>query len=1493
MSSTTDALPDTAIAVIGMAGRFPGANSVAAFWDNLRRGKESIATLSEDQLRAAGVGDEVLANPAYVRRAPLVDGIDEFDAEFFGFPPQFARMLDPQHRLFLQCAWHAFEDAGCDPAGFDGAIGVYGTCSPSGYLLHNLSSQHNAFMGTGLNFEQFNLFLQNDKDFLATRVSHQFDLRGPSLTVQTACSSSLVAVHLAGQSLLSGECDMALAGGVSLSVPHQVGYWNSPGSMVSAVGHCRPFDVRADGTVFGSGVGIVVLRPLQAALDAGDRIHAVIRGSAINNDGSAKMGYAAPNPAAQADVIAEAHAVAGVDAATVSYVETHGTGTPLGDPIEVQGLKNAFAVSDTVRPGPCVLGSVKSNIGHLEVAAGVVGLIKTILCLQHKAIPGTLHYTSPNPELRLDETPFTVRSSYSPWEWDGVRRAGVSSFGVGGTNAHVVLEEAPGVVAQTGPSGPQVLLLSARTRAALDESRTALADVLAAPDGPELFDVAFTLAGRRKHPVTAAVVVHDREHAATVLRAAEHDNVFVGESGGAGHLNDESASQRMVFMFPGQGAQHLGMARGLYDTAPVFALHFDACVAGFRTEMGIDLHAEIFGDASTDLERIDRSQPALFTVEYALARLLETYGVRSGAYIGYSTGEYIAATLAGVFDVQTAIKLVALRARLMHESPAGSMVAVALGPADIAPYLSEFAAQGVELSAVNDPGNCVVAGPNDAIRAFTQRLRAANITARRVRATHAFHSSAMNAMAAEFGQFLSGVELRPPTTPLLSNLTGTWMTDEQVSDPGTWARQISSTIRFADELDVLLSDPDRILVEVGPGGSLTGSAMRHPKWSSTHRAVRLMRHPIQNVDDRNTFLLGLGQLWAAGVPVDWTAATGPKRHIVSVPGYSFARDRHWVDPQPVNGTGRAAEMQLVADVPRNGNGNDNDNGNGNSHGHAGVSGQSYTETVLRQIWMQCLGLNSVGRTDNFFDLGGDSLIAIGIATNANNAGLDVSPQDLYANPTLVALAAHVDAKYASGGLAKPPEATAHPPIPPNIAHFLEDGLHDTGRWRLPLILRLDPAVGLDDVRCVLTALTTYHDALRLTFVERAGVWEQQIGPAQEFAALSSRELPDAGSDSDCDPDAHRTAIHDIVADLTAHGELTAPLTAVYVLGPHGARYLVLSLHEAVADTASREILISDLFTAFTQRLAGEDISLPPGTTPWRDWSLRCAALAAHPTVLDTRDHWLQTARQASVRPASTDVAGPPHADDLTKVSTVLTVEQTSELDDARRVLGSSVEELLLAALGRTLAETVGAGVVAVDVEGQGRSVLRPDVDLRRTIGQFTTIYPIALPCATSAQTRAGELLEAIHDVLGAVPHYGVGYGLLRHLYAPTARLLAAAGAADVHFRYAGAIPHAPAMDAAVQFDSDAASVLAPVRDTVPGLGHAVEFRVYRYSGVLHLDWWYDTRRVADTRADALARRFPGALRDLIAEALAARPEDDSASQPVELALVDLSALDAG
>jgi phthiocerol/phenolphthiocerol synthesis type-I polyketide synthase E len=1472
-------IPVNAVAVVGMAGKFPGANTLSTFWDNLRRGQESIVTLSEQELRDAGVGEKTLADPAYVRRAPLLDGIDEFDADFFGFPPQAARVLDPQHRLFLQCAWHALEDAGCDPERFDGSIGVYGTSSPSGYLLHNLLSHRdpNAVLAEGLNFDQFSLFLQNDKDFLATRVSHQFNLRGPSIAVQTACSSSLVAVHLACLSLLSGECDMALAGGASLCIPHRVGYWHSPGSMVSAVGHCRPFDVRADGTVFGSGVAIVALKPWQAAIDAGDRIHAVIRGSAINNDGSMKMGYAAPNPAAQADVIAEAHAVSGIDSSTVSYVETHGTGTPLGDPIEIEGLRTAFGVSQSARPGPCILGSVKSNIGHLEVAAGVAGLIKTILCLKNKAIPGTLHFTSPNPELRLDQSPFVVQSQYGPWECDGVRRAGVSSFGVGGTNAHVVLEEAPAVPAHAEPTGPQVLLLSARTAAALADSRAALATALAGAGELDLSDVAFTLAGRRKHNVTLAAVVRDREQAVTVLRAAEHDNVFVGESTTEG-AEATSISDHVVFLFPGQGAQHVGMAKGLYDTEPVFTEHFDTCAAGFRSEMGIDLHTEVFSGTATDLERIDHSQPALFTVEYALARLAGSYGVRAGAYIGYSTGEYVAATLAGIFDLETAIKTVSLRARLMHESAPGAMVAVALSPDDVAQYLSP----GVELSAVNDPGNCVLAGPKDQIRAFTQHLGERGIPVRRVRATHAFHSSSMDPMLPEFQDFLSRQELRTPQTPLLSNLTGTWMSDQQVTDPATWTRQISSTIRFADELDVVLTEPGRILVEVGPGGSLTGSAIRHPKWSRGHRAVRLMRHPVQNADDRDTFLRALGELWSAGVEIDWAPLHPARPRIVSVPGYPFESQRHWVDPK----------RTVWTNLPGSQVGAPAGSSAGASTVEVASNGQSQTEATLQRIWAECLGVNSIDRNANFFDLGGDSLMAISIAMSAANQGMTITPQDLYEYPTLATLTAAVDASFAASGLAKPPEADANPTVLPNAAYFLDRGLRDTGRWRAPVIMRLDPKVGTEDIRAVLTAVVNHHDALRLDLVDQAGMWEQRIAPPREFTRLLNRSLPDdvaAGTTEE------RAAVSDILAELIADQDFSnAPLTAVHITGAGGGpHYLGLGLHEMVADNASRQILGIDLFLAFGQRLAGQDIALEPATTGWREWSMRCAALATHPAALDTRAFWIENSRKVTLWLAdplpNAEVTHPPSADDLTRLSCTLSLDQTTELDDARRRFRRSIQEILLATLGRTIARTVGDGVVAVELEGEGRSVLRPDIDLRRTVGWFTTYYPVPLTCANAGGTNAIQQIDAVHNTLKSVPHYGIGYGLLRHVYAPTAHVLRAQRTPDIHFRYAGMIPEPPPIDAPVQFDSD---TTMPVRETIPGLGHALELRAYRCAGSLHLDWWYDTRRISGATVEALKQTFPIALSELIQEAIAAECDQSESAGATEAgALVDLSSLD--
>lgn len=1469
-SSPMSSLPPNAIAVIGMSARLPGADSLSQFWDNLRRGEESIVTLSESQLVSAGVTEQSLANPLYVRRAAMVDGIDEFDPEFFGIPPQTATMMDPQHRLFLQTAWHAFEDAGYDPTELDGAVGVYATSGSSMYLIHNLLSHHdpNEIFAQGATFDLINMSLYNDKDYLATRVSHLFNLRGPSMTVQTACSSGLVAVHSACQSLLSGECDMVLAGGVSLRIPHQVGYWHEPGSMVSPLGRCRPFDAGADGTVFGSGVAALILKPLQAAIEAGDRIHAVIRGSAINNDGSHKMTYAAPNGAAQADVIAEAHAVADVDSSTISYVETHGTGTPLGDPIEIDGLRRAFGVSETPRPGPCAVGSVKSNIGHLAEVSGIAGLIKTILCLQNRAIPASLHYTTPNPALNLEQGPFVVQSEYSRWEWDGVLRAGVSSFGVGGTNVHMVVEEAPAVPAVESAPGPHVVRLSARTAEALQEYRTAIGAQLARSENCDLADVAFTLDERRTEKLRMAAVVHDPQDAAAVLQAAESDNVFVAEAvEGA-----ESATDRVVFLFPGQGAQHAEMARGLYESEPVFTEALDGCADGFAHELGFDLRAELFDATGADLERTDRTQPALFAVEYALGQLIRSYGVDPAAYAGHSIGEYVAATMAGVFDLPTAIKVVATRARLMHDSAPGAMVAVPISAEAVTEHLSP----GLDIATVNDPGSCVIAGTAADILEFQNRLRRNGIVARRVRTSHAFHSHLMEPVVEQFADYLARVDMHRPHTPLLSNVTGTWMTDEQATDFTMWARQIRATVKFADEVDAMLDNPFRVLIEVGPGGTLTGSAVRHPKWSTTtHRAVRLMRHQVQTRSDRDTFLLALGQLWTAGVDVDWSPLSPEQPRRVSLPGYSFARQRLWVEPRRTTWTddpSTAAADRASSGVA--------------AHGGGPESGQSEIETTLQRICAECLGVPSVGLKENFFDIGGDSLLAIGVAMSATNQGIELTPQDLYDHPNVSGLAAALVARYAGGSLATVPtgDDVSHP-VPPSMVRFLSDGLQEADRWRVPLLLTIGAEVGVDDVGAVLMAVTNHHDALRLTIGERAGTWEQRVTPQREFVAVPLASLAPGlthGSPQE------REAVLDIIAEDMRGGDLSQPLRATYISDAQGVpRFLAITVSELIADNASREILLTDLLTAFTQQLAGQDIVLSPTGATWQEWSQRVTTLVSHPDVLDSREYWLHNETGARLRVADNDVTDPPGAGDLVRLPSTLCTEDADEIDRVRRMFQFTLDEVLLGALARTVAETVGDGVVTVDVVGDGRSVLKPDVDPRRSVGGFAALYPLPLNCASRGGANAMQVLDEVHGALASVPHHGIGHGLLRYLHAPTARLLGAVASPEIYLCNEGAIPELPSAGGPVEVDVDTAM---PVRDKLPGYGHAVEVRVYRTTAGLHVDWWYDSRRMQRAKVVALSERFSVALIDLIREAMVTgRAGDEPDSVSVGLGLVDLTA----
>ncbi|HEY0602390.1 MAG TPA: type I polyketide synthase, partial [Herpetosiphonaceae bacterium] len=787
MTSSSNQLTGLEIAIIGMAGRFPGAPDLDAFWRNLSAGVESITFFADDDLLAVGVDPAALSDPSYVKAGGALEQADRFDAGFFGYSPREAALIDPQQRVFLETSWQALEHASYDPERYSGQIGVFGGVSLNRYWL-NLYTNHELRATT----DGFQGMISNDRDFLTTRVSYKLNLTGPSVTVQTACSTSLVAVHLACQSLLSGGCDIALAGGSSIGDAQSLGYWYQEGGIQSPDGHCRAFDAQARGTVSGNGVGVVVLKRLEDALADGDTIHAVIRGSAINNDGALKVGYTAPSIDGQVKVIRAAQLMAEIEPETIGYIEAHGTGTPVGDPIEITALARAFGAAGANTR--CAIGAVKTNIGHLDAAAGVAGLIKTVLALKHRQIPPSLHFQTPNPQIDFAGSRFYVNTQLSEWTaTDAPRRAGVSSFGIGGTNAHLILEEAP-TVAPSDPAQPwQLLLLSAKTETALEQATDNLLTYLRENPATNLADVAYTLqVGRKAFSQRRAVVCRDRDQAIALLEARDPRQVLT--------TSGEPRERPIVFLFPGQGAQYVGMGRDLYDGEPVFRQAVDRCAELLRPQLGVDLRNVLYPgaqqaeSAGQQLSQTWLAQPALFVVEYALAQLWISYGVRPGAMLGHSIGEYVAATLAGVLSLADALKLVAARGRLMQQLPGGSMLGVALAESALRPLLGP----ALDLAAINGPASCVVSGSHAAIEELRAQLAAQGIESRLLHTSHAFHSAAMDAIRAPFAELVGSVRLSPPQSPYLSNLTGGWISAAEATDPRYWARHLRETVRFAD-----------------------------------------------------------------------------------------------------------------------------------------------------------------------------------------------------------------------------------------------------------------------------------------------------------------------------------------------------------------------------------------------------------------------------------------------------------------------------------------------------------------------------------------------------------------------------------------------------------------------------------------------------------------------------------------------------------------------
>lgn len=996
------------VAIIGAAGRFPGAADVDQFWANLAAGVDSIRHYDDAELAALGVPDALRSHPSFVRAGARMPGAEDFDPEFFDMTPREAEITDPQHRVLLECAYEAMESAGYVASRYPGAIALYAGVGLNTYLLHNLLPREDLLRTLGMH----QLLLGNDKCYATSRIAYKMNLRGQCLTVDTACSSSLVSVVMAYRSLISYECDMALAGGAKVNASDS-GYLYEAGSINSPDGRCRAFDEKASGTVFGSGAGMVVLKRLEDALRDRDNIQAVIRGAAINNDGSAKVGFTAPSVNRQRDVVRQALSFAEVAPESIGYVEAHGTGTRLGDPIEMTALAEAFGNAGT-RPQSCAIGSVKTNIGHLEAAAGVAGLIKILRALRNEQIPPSLNFETPNPAIDFAGMPFYVNTRLRPWPADGeLRRASLSSFGIGGTNAHVILEEAPRL-ASSETTTPELLLCSAKTAAALDAVTRRLSRRLESADAGALADIAHTLACGREHfEHRRFVVAGTRAQAASALATPP----LRGPEGST--LSTSTHAPRLAFVFPGQGVQFPGMAADLYRTQPAYRRAIDACCTAIASASGLDLKPMLLdatGQSGSRLDQTEIAQPAIFATSYAMARLWQSWGIQPDLLLGHSLGEYVAACLAGVFSLEDALALVTRRATLMHRLPTGAMAALRMSESEATALLRANPDWRCDLAAINGPMAVVVSGPHEAIEQCLLAVREQGREGQVLRTSHAFHSRMQDAMLDDFRAAIAGVALSAPKIPFVSCVSGALIEPARAVDPQYWVEQLRNTVRFSDGVGSAVADGIQVFVDMGPAATASGMVMANLAMTNTAITNMAITNPGAapvatigasparqgSTDAESALLKALGEAWTCGVGVAWEKVYGHREcRRVELPSYPFERRRCWVEPISVaSGHGvESAPMPAsnAAAVPAP--------ESAQSAQGTSAKPRNDNEALVASIWEELLGVRDIGMHDNFFALGGQSLLATRVMTRINETtGVELPVDTIFNQPTIAGVA---------------------------------------------------------------------------------------------------------------------------------------------------------------------------------------------------------------------------------------------------------------------------------------------------------------------------------------------------------------------------------------------------------------------------------------------------------------------------------------------------------
>ncbi len=968
------------VAIVGMAGRFPQADNINVFWSNLTQGSEGVSFYSDDELIKAGVPDDLIAHPDYIKARAGLDGTELFDASFFGINRREAEIMDPQHRLLLECSWEALENSGYDPEKFNGSIGIYAGKSMGGYAFFNVFPQLKKWMSSG----SLQAAIGNDKDSMTTTVAYHLNLKGPAISIQSSSSTSLVAVCLACQSLLTYQCDMALAGGVSAGPPLKNGYLYEEGGIMSSDGHCRPFDAQSNGFVPGDGVGLVVLKRLEDAVHDKDHIWAVIKGFAVNNDGSSKVSYSAPSVDSQSQVVVAAQAVADVHPETISYIEAHGTGTNLGDPIELAALTQAFRAR-TDKKQFCAIGSVKSNIGHLDTAAGVAGLIKVALSLKHKTIPPTINYSSPNPNIDFNDSPFYVNTETMDWPFfGGPRRAGITSLGMGGTNAHVVLEEAPTSPEKDRLDTWQIVPISGKSQKALSSNCNRLVEHLKANYHERIEDIAFTLQmGRREFSYRRAIVCQNVQSLIKVLEKNQLEEVSPCATG---------SSRPVVFMFTGQGTQYLNMGQDLYKEQIIFRQNIDLCATILLTKKCRDIRsilypshkAESLGQKE-DIEQTSIAQPLIFAFEYALAQLWISLGVKPSGMIGHSLGELVAATLAGVFSLEDALSIVASRAEIMQKQKTGSMLAVEMNEFDVDTILDE----NISLAAVNSPRLCVVSGAKHAIMKLSVDLSNKGVFSKELSTSHAFHSRMMEPALEEFKSVIQIVKLQRPKLPFVSCVTGDWISDDEATDPQYWADQLVVPVRFKDGMRTLLRDSTRVYLEIGPGDTLCQLTLQQKNNTTNLPVVASTRSSSAGITDKEALYLAAAKLWSNGVIINWNNYHSSEfGRRIPLPTYSFERVEYWIKSE----NEKKAESHNEKTICQK------------SSPPAGITEQVSADDVVSDIWEELLGKKPLGPEDNFFDAGGDSLLATQFLSRIKDKfQIRLSLRSILENPTITSI----------------------------------------------------------------------------------------------------------------------------------------------------------------------------------------------------------------------------------------------------------------------------------------------------------------------------------------------------------------------------------------------------------------------------------------------------------------------------------------------------------